>query len=178
VPAQVNHGMTGSGDGWRHRLFRLAVILKAVDGVLELVGAVLLLAFGPDGVGRTVAFLTQHELAEDPDDVLAHLFVRLTHHVDAGTVHFAAAYLCAHGLVKLWLVGGLIRGRLWIFPVALALLGLFVVYQLYRQLHHPSTGLALLTVLDVAIIGLIWQEFTALRKSAAVSARPPSSTDA
>lgn len=149
----------------RHRLFQLGVVLKGIDGVLEVLGAGLLFAIGPAGVSRTVRFLTQHELAEDPHDVLAGLLVRHTRDLSSGTVHFAAAYLLVHGLAKIWIVGGLIRERRWIFPVALVFLGVFVLYQAYRLLHHPSAGLAFLTVLDVAIMALVWREYEALERS-------------
>ncbi len=147
---------------WRHRLFQAAMVVKGLDGVLEVAGAVLLLTFGPGGVTGAVRFLTQNELAEDPHDWLAGLLVRHTQDVAAGTVHFAAAYLFFHGLIKLWLVGGLLRERRWVFPVALVLMALFVVYQVVRLTHHPGGGLLFLTVLDVAIIGLVWWEWRAL----------------
>lgn len=147
---------------WRHGLFRAAVMVKGVDGLLEIVGAGLLLAFGPGGVSGAVRFLTQHELAEDPRDLLVGLLIRRTQRIGAGAVHFAAAYLFVHGLVKVWLVGGLIRERRWVFPVALMILGLFVVYQVIRLVRHPGGGLLFLTVFDLAIIGLVWREYRAL----------------
>jgi len=147
---------------WRHHLFQLAMVLKAVDGVLEILGGVLLLAFGPAGVSGAVRFLTQHELDEDPGDLLSGLLVRHTQNIGVATVHFAAAYLFFHGLVKIWLASTLIRDRRWVFPVALVLLGLFVSYQLVRLHYHPSGGLAVLTAVDLAIIVLVWFEYRAL----------------
>ena len=147
---------------WRHRFFQLAMVLKGVDGVLEILGAALLLAFGPAGVSGVARFLTQHELAEDPGDAFAGLLVRHTQDIGVATVHFAAAYLLFHGIVKIWLVSSLIRERRWVFPVALAFMGLFVVYQLVRLHSHPSGGLVFLTVLDVVIMVLVWFEYRAL----------------
>lgn len=148
-----------------HRLFLLAVIVKGIDGVLEVIGGVLLLVLGPGGVGRAAAFLTQHELAEDPNDVFAQTLLRHTRDLGLGTVHFAAAYLLVHGVAKLWLVNGLARERRWVFPIALAFLTVFVLYQAYRLILHPSPGLALLTMLDLAIIALVWREYAGLHGS-------------
>ena len=147
---------------WRHRLFQAAVILKGIDAVLEVIGGALLVAFGQQGIGRTVRFLTQHELTEDPHDLVAGWVLRYTRHIGVATVHFAAAYLLVHGLVKVGLAGGLIREKRWVFPVALVFLGMFVLYQLYRFQHHPSAPLAFLTVLDLAIMALVWREYVAL----------------
>jgi uncharacterized membrane protein len=147
---------------WRHRFFQLAMVFKAIDGVLEVVGAVLLLAFGPAGVGGAARFLTQHELGEDPGDLLAGLLVRNTQDISVATVHFATVCVFFHGLVKIWLASSLIRDRRWVFPVALVLMALFVAYQLIRLHYQPSQGLVILTVLDVVIIVLVWFEYRAL----------------
>ncbi len=148
---------------WRHRLFQAGVVVKGFDGLLEIVGGGLLVVFGPAGVGRAVTFLTQHELSEDPRDAVAGWLVEHFAHIGAGTAHFAAAYLLVHGVVKLVLVGGLIRERIRVFPWALGFLGLFILYQGYRLLVGYSTGLAFLTALDLVIMALVWREYEALR---------------
>jgi uncharacterized membrane protein len=154
---------------WRHRLFQVAVVVKGIDGVLDVLGAVLLLAFGPVGVGGVTRFLTQHELGEDPGDLLAGLLVRHTQGISVATVHFAAAYLSVHGLIKIWLASTLIRDRRGVFPVALVVMGLFVAYELLRLHYYPSGALAFLTALDVMIIVLVWFEYRALAAASAAS---------
>jgi uncharacterized membrane protein len=151
---------------WRHRLFRLGVLLKGLDGVLELAGGILLVAMGRTGVSRTVALLTQHELSEDPHDLVAGFLMREARQLGQGSVHFAAAYLIAHGLVKLWLVGGLIRERAWVFPMALGFLGLFIAYQLYRLTYQRSLALGVLSAMDLVIMVLVWREYVAVRRAA------------
>lgn len=151
---------------WRHRFFQLAVILKGIDGLLELAGGVLVFTFGKRGISHLIQLLTQHELSEDPHDVIANLLLRYTHHLGASTLHFAAAYLLVHGAIKIALVGGLIREKRWVFPIAIVFLGLFVLYQMYRITYRPSWGLAGLTILDVIIIGLVWWEWRELPATA------------
>ncbi|HQT83037.1 MAG TPA: hypothetical protein PLW99_02725, partial [Candidatus Paceibacterota bacterium] len=46
--------------------FDLALLFKAVDGVLEFLGAILILAVPPSLVLRIAEFLTVGELAQDP----------------------------------------------------------------------------------------------------------------
>jgi uncharacterized membrane protein len=151
---------------WRHRLFQVGIVLKGLDGVLEVAGGVLLVVLGPAGVSRVIAFLTQHELSEDPRDAVAGWVVDHFGHIGAGTVHFAAVYLLVHGVVKVVLVAGLIRERLGIFPWALGFLGTFILYQGYRLLILPSAGLAFLTALDLVIMALVWREYEAVRRVA------------
>ena len=145
----------------RHRLFRWAVVLKGIDGVLEIVGGALLSVFGKHGVSGAVAFLTQHELAEDPRDFFAGFLVRHTHALGVASVHFAAAYLLVHGLAKVGLAAGLLRERRGVFPAALAFLGLFFLYQVYRLIIDPSAALAVVMLTDAAILLLVWKEYVA-----------------
>ena len=75
------------------------------------------------------------------------------------TEHFASIYLIAHGVAKLFIAWGLIREKLWAFPTALVVFGLFIVYQLYRFAHTHSITLALLITIDVVVCYLIWREY-------------------
>jgi uncharacterized membrane protein len=144
--------------------FDIALVLKGLDGLLELAGGVLLLLVSPDTLYRWAEQLTQHELSQDPNDYLAHHLLRLTanlHH----TQLFGALYLLTHGLVKLVVVIGLYLRQRWAYPVAFVFLGGFVIYQLYRLTYAPTVGLALLTAFDLFIIWLTWREYRRTKAS-------------
>ena len=79
------------------------------------------------------------------------------------TQHFYAFYLLSHGIVKLALVVGLLMGRLWAYPASLAVMTLFIAYQLYRFTFTHSPGLIVLTVFDLVVIALIWHEYRLIR---------------
>jgi uncharacterized membrane protein len=51
--------------------FEVGILLKGLDGVLEVIGGLLLLVVSPATIDRVVTSLTQHELSEDPHDLLA-----------------------------------------------------------------------------------------------------------
>jgi uncharacterized membrane protein len=146
------------------KTFNIALILKGADGLLELVGGILLLAISPDQIDRLAHSLTQHELSEDPHDIFAHHLLRLTanlHH----TQTFGALYLLTHGLVKIVIVIGLLRRAHWAYYVAFIFLGGFVIYQIYRMTYAPTVGLALLTAFDIFIIWLTWREYQKMRQT-------------
>jgi uncharacterized membrane protein len=144
------------------RTFNIALILKGLDGLLELVGGVLLIVVSPATFNRLAKMLTQHELSQDPHDFLAHRLLRLTANLH-DTQSFGAVYLLTHGVVKLVIVVGLLRREHWAYYVAFVFLGGFVVYQVYRLTYAPSAGLALLTVFDIFIIWLTWREYGRMR---------------
>ncbi|HEY5108376.1 MAG TPA: DUF2127 domain-containing protein [Acidimicrobiales bacterium] len=142
--------------------FTITMILKGLDGLLELVGGVLLLAISPSTINRFAERLTQHELSQDRHDFIARHLLHVTGNLH-NTQLFGALYLLTHGLVKIVIVMGLLRREHWAYPVAFVFLGGFVVYQIYRMTYDPTVGLALLTVFDLFIIWLTWREYRRMR---------------
>lgn len=147
------------------QLFRIGIFLKAVDGVLELAGGILLLLISKESLNDIVTFLTQHELSEDPNDLVANYLVHVVHHLSTSTKLFGAVYLLFHGAVKIFLVVGLFRGKLWAYPSAMVFLVGFIGYQLYRYSLTHSIALILLTVFDAVIVLLIWHEYRYLKRT-------------
>jgi uncharacterized membrane protein len=148
-----------------HVLFEVGVLLKGIDGVLEIVGGVLLLVVDPNQLYHVVRLLTQHELSEDPHDLIATYLLHTAGHLSASTELFGALYLLWHGLVKAGLVAALLLRRRWAYPAAMIAFALFVLYQLYRYSNTHSFGLLLLSAVDVFVIALTWLEYQRLRSS-------------
>ena len=149
--------------GWLDRVFEVGIVLKGLDGAGELVGAVLLLLVGPAGIQHWAAVLTQGELSEDPNDVVARYLLRTSAGLDGHAVLFGAAYLLVHGLVKVVLVVALLRNRLWAYPWMIGVLLAFIAYQLYRIALAPGAGMIALTVFDALVVALTWREWRVQR---------------
>jgi uncharacterized membrane protein len=159
-----------TAKGALDRSFEVGIILKGLDGVLELGGGVLLLIVSPATIQGVVAAVTQHERSEDSHDKLANYLVDASQRLTGSAVLFGAAYLLAHGIVKVVLVTALLRDQGWAYPWTIAVLIAFVIYQLYRIVLHPTIGLIALTVFDLAIIWLTWREYRKRRHR--IQARP------
>src|SRR6266540_2330035 len=95
-------------DRTLHRLFDFGVVIKGIDGALELAGGVLLVVVKPLTLNAMIVFLTAHEISEDPADLVANLLRNSVRHLSMNTTLFAGVYLLAHGLVKLFLVVALL----------------------------------------------------------------------
>ncbi|MBM7502790.1 DUF2127 domain-containing protein [Agromyces aurantiacus] len=139
--------------------FLVGVLLKGVDGLVEVVGGVVLLAVPSDRLLGAARAVTAHELAEDPHDVLANLLVHGVQHLDLGTSRFLAAYLLLHGLVKLAIVAALLLGTRRVYPWAIAALLGFLVFQVTQLIAAPTVTVLVLTVFDVLIVVLTWREW-------------------
>lgn len=150
--------------GWRETLFLLSVWFKGIDGLLELLGGTALLSVSPAFILQIVRFLTQDEIAEDPRDLVANALLRAAAHVSLSGEHFMALYLLIHGIVKVALVWALLERVLIAYPLAVAVFVGFIAYQLYRFTFTHGLGLLALTVLDSAVIVLIYMEYRALRR--------------
>jgi len=146
-----------------HVAFEVGVILKGLNGFLELTGGALLLAFPPSAIEKFIVGLTSNELSKDPHDVIATHLRQAAHSLSASDQLFAAIYLLSHGVIKALLVYALLRGKLWAYPWAIGVFTAFGVYQMYRYFISPSGWLIALTVLDVIVILLTWFEWRRLR---------------
>jgi uncharacterized membrane protein len=146
------------------RLFRISIVLKGLHALLEIVGGTLLYVIHPDTIQRFISRLTQNELLEDRQDLIANTLRQAAHHLSIGGKTFAAFYLLSHGVIKLFLVIELLRKRLWAYPASLAMFAAFIAYQLYRYTHTHSIGLIVLTVFDLAVMWLIWREYRIVRQ--------------
>jgi len=139
--------------------FRTGITMKGVDGLLEALGGVLLWFIKPPAMGRALRVLSLHELSRDPHDFigihLLHISARLAH----SDPTFASIFLLTHGLTKAALAVALWLNELWAYPLAIFVFSLFSAYQIYRFSHTHSIALLVITVFDVSIIWLTWEEY-------------------
>jgi len=144
------------------KVYAIGIIIKGIDGVLELLGGILVLTISPHAINGLTNFLTQDALQGNPHNLIATHIARTGHHLAAGHNLFAAAFLLTHVLVTC-----LLLNKLWAYPWALGVLGLFLVYQIYLLVTQPSFAMACLSVFDAIIIWLIYREWQQVRRPAA-----------
>lgn len=147
-----------------HQVFLLSILLKGAHAVIECAGGLALALVSTDTIANLVDRFTQEELIEDPNDILATHLLGWAQDFSVASKQFYAFYLLSHGVVKLLLVVGLLKGKLWSYPASLIVFGLFIVYQLYRFSYTHGAGLIALTVLDVVVMFLIWHEYNLVRR--------------
>jgi len=146
-----------------HQIFVVSVILKGLHALVECVSGILLYLIPLSQITHWVNILTQDELVEDPRDFVANQLLAFAQHLSVDATSFYAFYLLSHGLVKVLLVAGLLKEKLWAYPLSLVVLAAFIAYQLYRYSYTHSIGLIVLTVFDLFIIVLVWHEWRYLQ---------------
>ena len=146
------------------KTFRIGLVLKGLDGILEVIGGILLLFLSPHAIQHIIRALTAHELNEDPHDLIANYLLHSTSHLNTGITIYGAIYLLAHGISKVVLVALVLRDKLWAYPWLMALLLLFIAYQLYQiTAVRFSAGITALTIFDAALVWLTWREYRGRR---------------
>jgi uncharacterized membrane protein len=146
-----------------HLFFAITLCCKAILATLEIVAGVTTFIIPPEQILTFVIWITKHEFEEDPSDLIANALLHSAHAISLGSQRFVALYLLGHGVIKLWLIRGLLKRKIAYFPISILIFSLLVAYQIYRYAHTFSTWLLIFTALDICIIALSWQEFKYLK---------------
>lgn len=103
--------------------------------------------------------LLKHELVEDQSDLLVRITGSFFGHFHFTVTYFTIAYLVFWGVVDIILSASLLKRKLWAFPVSICLIGIFVLYEIYRFSHTHSLVLLGLIFFDIFLIWLIAKEY-------------------
>ena len=152
-------GDAATGRTFLDRTFRISLILKGLDGLLEIIGGALLLLVTPGQIGSLVQALTQHELSEDPGDLISNALVHWADSLTVAASLFGALYLLLHGVVKIVLVWAVLKDYLWAYPWMIAFLLVFILFQGYQLRVSFSWPMVLLTLFDIFVVWLTWHEY-------------------
>ena len=142
-----------------HYSFEIGILLKGINGLIEIIGGSFLIFLTPERMRRITGFLVDSGLSEDPKDRIAAYILNLCRNFSGQTQNFAVYYLLSHGIVKVILVYFLWRRKLWAYPMAVIVLILFVATQVYMFCYKPSLWIGALTILDILLILLTLNEY-------------------
>ena len=147
-----------------HQVFAVSVSLKGLHAIFEIVSGIALYLTSTATILGWINGWTADELSQDPNDWVATHLLRFGHTFSVAEHDFFAFYLLSHGIVKLVLVYGLLKEKLWAYPASFVVFGAFIAYQLYRYSFTHEASLILLSVFDLFVIALAVHEYRLLRK--------------
>jgi len=156
---QRKQGPNAGREKLFHRLFEVGIWIKGIDGLIEIAGGILLLAVSLEALNSYVIAITEKEIQEDSGDLIANALRHAAHRMTPGSKHIAGAYLLGNGIVKVFLAACILRGKLWCYPIAVAVITSFILLQCVRMSFHFSWAMFNGTIIDVAIVLLIWREY-------------------
>ena len=132
-----------------HQLFILSVVLKGLHAAIELAGGIALYLFSTNVI---LAWLWEAGRSSDWIARFAHGFSPPEH-------EFSAFYLVSHGIINGTIVAGLLLGKRWSYHATFVVLTLFIAYQLYRYSYTHDIGLIAITIIDLIVMTLAWNEY-------------------
>jgi len=137
-----------------HKLFVVSLTLKGLHALIEIVGGAALALFSTDAIVRWL-----YSKSDQSTDLLA----RFARTFTGAEHHFYAFYLVSHGVLNLAIVAALISRKLWAYPATFAVLIAFIAYQLYRYAYTHDIGLIAITLIDLIVLALAWNEYRLMK---------------
>lgn len=150
-------------DRSEDRLFVLGMWWRIGYGFFRIIFGLAVLKVVGSPLIDVVTRLMQHELTQDPNDMLYAAASSLLSHHPLHVTYFLSFYFIFWGIVDIVLSYNLIKHHLWAFPISFLLIGAFIAYEVVRFTHTRSLLLLWVILLDSIILALIWKEYRKLK---------------
>jgi uncharacterized membrane protein len=147
--------------GAQQRLYQGGLWIKGINGLLELVGGVMLAIVPASLFSRIAGYLSRHNLGHDSRDWVFGLLARGVAHLGGDDRAFSVFYLLSHGGVKLVIAALLLREIRSAYPFGIALFAFLIGYEIYRLSVRPGVLIGSVVLLDLAILALILLHYRA-----------------
>lgn len=143
-----------------YELFFWSILAKGAISLAELVVGIALLFIPSAFIISWTLFILQYIPVASLQNSLMQEVAAYT----SGTVAFVAFYLLSRGLIKVFLIVGLLKNKKWAYPASLVVLALLILYQLYQLAQAYSLILIFVTVFDLFVMYFIWREWKIVEK--------------
>jgi uncharacterized membrane protein len=144
---------------WWHALFEYAIVAKGFIGIWETISGFLILFISKAEFNSLFSSLARNELLEDPHDFFINFIAQNLQTLSLDTKIFIAIFILIHGILDIFLVVQLYRNKIWAYLLAIAVMLIFIGYQIYRIVLYHSLILIVITIFDLLLVGLIWHEY-------------------
>jgi uncharacterized membrane protein len=151
-----------------HRAFWLSLFLKGMDGALQLLGGIVVILFEPGTLGKVYRYLTRFLLGKSSHNAEADFIRDAAHSFHISIEVLVCIYLLSHGIIKVLLVYGLLKEKLWVFPAALVGFGFFLALEIYRIGEHFYWAILILMCIDVFVVSMVILEWKKVKAQASL----------
>lgn len=142
-----------------YQFFRISVILKGLISLAEVVVGSLLLIIPYTFFVRVVEIIIEGPLRDPSYSSIAEPLHIIASQFTAGTALFLAIYLLSRGLVKVFIIWGLLKNKLWAYPVSLVVLSAFLLYQFYQIYAGHGMLVVAISIFDIVVMYFIYREW-------------------
>lgn len=142
-----------------NRLFEFSLFIKGGYELLEITIGFLLLFINSSTIFSLIGILFRKELIEDPRDFIATHAMNFLSTFSSSSKLILALYLIVYGTIKIVLVASVLMKKIQVYPAAIFIFLIILIYELYRFMLVPSFLIALLCVLDIFVIWFTYLEY-------------------
>lgn len=144
------------------RLFDISITLKLLHGVFEFILGFLILFVGAGSLVRVVEFIFNRELAEDSGDFIINLIITISQYLSVHLKSFIGIYFLIFGIINIWLAFILITKKVKHYTYVEAVIGIFILYQVYKFIRTGSVVILAFAIIDAIILWLIFKYHNSL----------------
>ncbi len=139
-------------------IFFVSISLKTIQGIIELAAGILILLSTTGYISRILIKLSEIDMLEGPKDSASVSLIHTATNFSSASKTFIVIYLLAHGIIKIFLIIGLFRKKLWAYTAFMYIMIAFTAYEIYRLAVHYSLLLAIISAFDILLIYLVMRE--------------------
>ena len=143
--------------------------MKGIGGLIEIITGILF--FLKRETIRAVILSIPDRFSENSGHYTVDYLIKQANNFSLSTQYFIIIYILFHGVVNIFLVISLLKGKLWAYPTAIIFFSLFIIYQFYRSILHHSGFLFFVSVFDIFLVILTWLEYKRLENKRRYSRR-------
>jgi uncharacterized membrane protein len=140
------------------RVFVVTISIKAFNGIVELIAAFALALTSKDFLINMFSSYISEEFVSEPHDIFTNIIISFASHLRPDTQHFVIAYIAIHGFINIGLALALFGKHVRAYWASMAVLIIFIFYQIYRCSHTHSIVLGIFIILDILTVFLIHYE--------------------
>ena len=144
-------------------LFHASMWWRIFYGFLRVVLGISLIHMTGESITTFIQMLMAHETTGLRTDTLLGMLYTFFNHYDVRITYFLAFYFIFWGVIDIVLSICLLKHILRAFPIAMALIALFIVYGIYRFTHTHSLMLICVIIFDIGMLFLINYEYQKLK---------------
>jgi uncharacterized membrane protein len=147
-----------------HNLFEITIFMKGIHGIWEVAVGIMFFFIKTQTVYNVIMAVAGYDIVKDSGHFATNYLMNQANNFSLSTKYFLAWYFLFYGLVNLFLVFFLLKGKLWAYPMAILFFVFFICYQFFRFFRHHSGLLLFFTLFDIFLVFLTWLEYQGIKK--------------
>lgn len=153
-----------------YQLFKWSILIKGAISVAEVIVGTLVMFIPVSVIMWMANYVVENIFAGNREGFLAAEIISNAEALAGMGTVLIGVYLIGRGGIKLGLIIGLLKNKLWAYPWSLVVIGVLVLFQVFELVKTLHLGIIFVTLFDLVVMYLIWREWNIVKRHMAKSA--------